>query len=1148
MTSSFIHLRNHTNFSLLEGAIKYKDLIQLAAVQKMPALGLVDSGNLYGALDFALNCQKAGVQPIIGCQVAVRPIVDNEKNKDHDTDQLVLLAQNESGYKNLLKIVSQSFLDCDLAFPCVRWQWICERSEGLICLTGGVKGPLGRHLLARQNVQAVETLLKLKDCFGDCLYIEIQRHFTAEERQIENSLIDLAYEHDVPLVATNENFFATPDMYDAHDALLCIADGRYVVEDNRRRVTPEHYFKNADEMTRLFEDLPEAIHNTIVIAQRCSFAPRPSEPLLPKFPVPDGVTEDELMRRQSADGLEKRMQAYVYKDGMSKAEREHAAKPYRERLDYELEIIIKMGFPGYFLIVADFIGWAKNHDIPVGPGRGSGAGSAVAWALSITDLDPLKYGLLFERFLNPDRVSMPDFDIDFCQERRDEVISYVQQRYGADRVAQITTFGELKPRAVLRDVGRVLQMPYGQIDRICKLIPNNPAAPVTLAQAINGEPALQKMRDEEDSVAGLLDYGLKLENLSRHASTHAAGIVIGDRPLVERIPVYRDPKSNMMVTQFDMKATETAGLVKFDFLGLKTLTVLHRTLQLLKKRGITVDLDHLPTDDVKTYEMLSRGEATGVFQLESSGMRDTLKRLKPDRLDDIIALVALYRPGPMDNIPLYISVKDGDEDADYLYPTLEPILRETYGVMIYQEQVMQVAQVLSGYTLGAADLLRRAMGKKIKSEMDAQRKNFVDGAVARGVEAERAGTIFEQVEKFAGYGFNKSHAAAYGWISWQTAWLKANYPHEFIAALMTLDLGNVDKLNLFKQELERLDIKLLPPDVNKSGTEFQVEQLGDQLAVRYALSALRGVGDGAMQIAVEDRTKRGAYKSFTDFVVRNASAGFNKKQMESLVAAGAFDALHNNRGALAAMTEMTLRYAQNRRAEEESNQTSLFASDAAMVPPPPVPQISDWPPLEKLQKEFSAVGFFLSAHPLDGYQKALKRLGTIRFADLAEQRRSSRVKMAGIVTGLTIKATRNGSRMGFLALSDTSGTYEVTLFSETLSLHRDALKEGVAIFLTVDVQAQEESMRLTATHLQSIDEAVAHLNEGLVISLAEEKSIPLLQQLLEKARKGQSEIVLRVPLDMQRMAQISLPGRIAPDPTLRHALVNMPGVLSIEEL
>src|SRR5229473_636727 len=759
----------------------------------MPALALTDTGNLFGALEFAQAASEAGIQPIIGCELGLRRESDGRAIRIGPApppDSVVLLAQNERGYRNLLKLVSKSFLETAGGEPPQLDIAAFEgSSDGLLLLTGGPAGPLGRLLLEGQGPAAEALLARLALLFPGRLYVELMRHGLAAEDRIEAALIDLAYAHDLPLVATNGVFFATAEFYEAHDVLLCIAEGTVVGEPNRRRLTQQHHFKAPAAMRLLFADVPEAIVN----ARRCAYMPEPRKPILPPFPTPSGRDETEELRAMAWEGLDLRLRTQVFRPGMSESERDEAAKPYRERLDFELGVIIQMGFAGYFLIVAEFIQWAKGSDIPVGPGRGSGAGSVVAWALTITDLDPLRFGLLFERFLNPERVSMPDFDIDFCQDRRDEVIRYVQQKYGRARVAQIITFGTLQARAVLRDVGRVLGMPYGQVDRLSKLVPYNPAHPVTLEKAIASEPQLQQQRDSDEAVARLLTIALKLEGLYRHASTHAAGVVIGDRPLAELVPLYRDPRSDMPVTQFNMKWVELAGLVKFDFLGLKTLTVLARCLELLAARGITLDLANLPLDDRASYELLARGDTVGVFQVEGAGVRDMLKKLRPDRFEDIIAVVSLYRPGPMENIPRYIAVKHGEEAPDYLHPALEEILKETHGIMIYQEQVMQIAQVLAGYTLGGADLLRRAMGKKIQSEMNAQRQLFVEGAAARGVGRGRAELIFDQMAKFAGYGFNKSHAAAYALVAYQTAYLKANHPVEFMAASMTLDLGNTDK-------------------------------------------------------------------------------------------------------------------------------------------------------------------------------------------------------------------------------------------------------------------------------------------------------------------------------------------------------------------
>src|SRR5437899_725759 len=743
LLADFIHLRVHSAYSLSAGAIKIKELVQLCRGEAMPAVAITDSGNLFGALEFATTCSAAGVQPIIGCEVAVER-GDHEGSSRlgralPEPDRIVLLVQNEAGYRNLLQLVSRSYLAGEATSePTVGRCDLAGASEGLLCLAGGSKGPVGRLLAEGQGEAREAVLTELAAAFPTRFYIEVMRHGTAEEARSEPGLIELAYRHGLPLVATNDVYFPDRDFYEAHDALLCIAQGTVVAEADRKRLTRAHYFRPAAEMREVFADLPEACDNTLVIARRCAFIPQPRQPILPAFASSDGVDEETALRRAAVAGLDARLTAL----GL---EQEKSAEPYRERLEFELGTIIRMGFAGYFLIVSDIIQWAKRQGIPVGPGRGSGAGSVVAWALTITDLDPLRFGLLFERFLNPERVSMPDFDIDFCQDRRDEVIRYVQQKYGRDRVAQIITFGKLQARAVLRDVGRVLGVPYGQVDRLCKLVPNNPAHPVTLEQAIASEPALQHQRDMDESVARLMTIALKLEGLYRHASTHAAGVVIGDRPLSELVPLYRDPRSDIPVTQFSMKWVELAGLVKFDFLGLKTLTVLARTRDLLAARGIALDLENLSLDDRGAYELLARGETVGVFQLEGAGVRRMLKTLRPDCFEDIIAVVSLYRPGPMENIPRYIAVKHGEEQPDYLHPALEPILKETYGVMTYQEQVMRIAQVLAGYTLGGADLLRRAMGKKIPAEMEAQRQLFFEGAATRGVERARAELIFDQM-------------------------------------------------------------------------------------------------------------------------------------------------------------------------------------------------------------------------------------------------------------------------------------------------------------------------------------------------------------------------------------------------------------------
>ncbi|MBT4739499.1 MAG: DNA polymerase III subunit alpha, partial [Rhodospirillaceae bacterium] len=930
----FIHLRTHSAYSLAEGAIKIPEMVKLCVENHMPAVALTDTRNLFGALEFSVACADKGIQPIIGCQISVRR-EDKEVRAGNgarlpEPDQLVLLCQTDEGYRNLIQLVSQSFLETPAGeTPQVSMDDVAGHAAGLIALTGGVSGATGRHLIDEQFPKAEEVLLRLAKVFPGRLYVEIQRHGLATENRIEKGLIDLAFAHDVPLVATNEPAFTDASMFSAHDALLCIAEKSYVSISDRRRLTPEHRFKSAEEMQTLFQDLPEAIDNTLVIARRCSVMVERCDPILPRSPTVGDRTEEEALYELSKEGLEGRLDKLVFTDDMDAAARYAVAKPYRERLEYEIRVITDMGFPGYFLIVADFIQWAKDQGIPVGPGRGSGAGSVVAWSLLITDLDPLRFDLLFERFLNPERVSMPDFDIDFCQDRREEVIRYVQKEYGADRVAQIITFGKLQARAALRNVGRVLEMPLGYVDKICKMVPNNPASPVTLLEAIESETELKNLRDTDENVAQLFDISLKLEGLYNHASTHAAGVVIGDRPLAELVALYRDPNSDMPVTQFNMKWVEQAGLVKFDFLGLKTLTVLDKALKLLAARGLDLDLATIPLDDITTFDMLSRGDTTGVFQLESTGMRDVLRKLKPDVFEDIIAVVALYRPGPMDNIPSFIERKNGREEIAFMHPVLEPILKETYGIMIYQEQVMQAAQEMAGYSLGSADLLRRAMGKKIQAEMDAQREQFVEGATERDTTAEKASEVFDTIAKFAGYGFNKSHAAAYALVAYQTGYLKANHPVEFMAATMTLDMQNTDKLEGFKSELKRLGIDLLPPDVNHSGVGFTVEQKADESwAVRYALAAIKNVGAGAIEGMIKARDEGGPFKDLADFAGRLDTRLINKRLIENLVRAGGLDCLHSNRAEMMAGAEVILRHVQAGAEARNSDQGALFGGEA----------------------------------------------------------------------------------------------------------------------------------------------------------------------------------------------------------------------------
>ncbi len=1155
---AFVHLKTHSAYSLLEGALKIETLAKLAKADAMPALGLTDTDNLFGALEFAEKLAGTGIQPIIGMTIGVdfadvktderatgRP--DLQRGKP---ERIALIAKDEPGYRNLMALTSTAWLDCDgTSAPKLPLALLADHAAGLIVLTGGPDGPIDAAFGQAQGPQAAARVDALARIFGDRLYVELQRHGLAETKAIELELVTLAYKMGLPLVATNEAYFATPGDYEAHDALICIAEGRYLSEDDRRRLTREHYFKSQAEMAKLFADLPEALESTIEIARRSAFRPTTQKPILPQF-VTGGkaarakteeaqakIEADEL-KRQAEEGLSARLTAHGAAPGVE-------IEAYRRRLAFEIDVIVRMRYQGYFLIVADFIKWAKSHEIPVGPGRGSGAGSLVAYALTITDLDPMRFGLLFERFLNPERVSMPDFDIDFCQERRDEVIRYVQQKYGADRVAQIITFGKLQARAVLRDVGRVLQMPYGQVDRLCKLVPNNPANPVTLAEAIEEEPKLREERDGDPLVAQLLAMAQKLEGLYRHASTHAAGVVIGDRPLSELVPLYRDPRSTLPATQFNMKWVEPAGLVKFDFLGLKTLTVIVKAVELLKRRGIDLDIGALPLDDRSSYELLSRGDTVGVFQLESTGMRDSLRRLKPDRFEDIIAMVALYRPGPMDNIPTYISRKHGQEAVEDLHALITPILSETYGVIIYQEQVMQIAQVLSGYSLGEADLLRRAMGKKIKEEMAQQKSRFVDGAVTNGVDKARAAFIFELVDKFAGYGFNKSHAAAYALVAYQTAYLKANYPVEFTAASMTFDMANTDKLGVFVEEARRLKIKMLQPAINTSGVEFEPEEG----AIRYALAALKNVGRGLVESLVSERARGGPYRNLEDFAERLDATGLNKRSMETLAQSGAFDSLEPNRAKVAANIEGILAHAQRTASDRAAGQNDLFAGGGAAKAGLQLKPARVWPPMETLTKEFEAVGFYLSGHPLDTYQSVLGKLGAERYVDLDARVGNGATRsgiLAGIVTMKRERRSKSGNRFAFVGVSDQTGQFEAVVFSDVLADAGDLLDVGKAVLIHVEAEREGEALKMRAQLVQSLDKAAGGVQRGLRLVLDGPAAWPELRQSLKKGA-GQVQITCRLP-EAGQQVEIRLKGRYDVSPGEAGALMALPGVVAVQEL
>ncbi|HEX8568769.1 MAG TPA: DNA polymerase III subunit alpha [Caulobacteraceae bacterium] len=1137
-SGGFIHLRVRSAYSLLEGAIRAEAVGALAAKQGMPAVGITDRANLFGALEFSTATKEKGVQPIVGCALPVSGIGQGPSDRWARCPTVVLLAQSEAGWRNLAVLSSKGYLESD-GEACVPWEQVVAHAEGLILLSGGPDGPVDPLFAADKPEEGRRALAAMQAAFPDRFYVELQRHGTPAEATAEPGLVAWAYEHDAPLVATNDVFFATPDMHEAHDALICIADGAFLGQQDRRRVTGEHWFKPAPMMRELFADLPEACDNTIDVARRCAFLVSKRDPILPRFDTGEGRSEAEELAHQAREGLRARLAAH---------ELAAPEADYWARLEREVGVISGMGFSGYFLIVSDFIKWAKAHGIPVGPGRGSGAGSLVAWALTITDLDPLRFGLLFERFLNPERVSMPDFDIDFCQDRREEVIRYVQQRYGTDRVAQIITFGTLQARAVLRDVGRVMQLPLGMVDRLAKMVPNNPAAPVTLAKAIEIEPRLQQAKREDDSVASLLETALRLEGLYRNASTHAAGVVIADRPLTELTPLYQDPRSDLPATQFNMKWVESAGLVKFDFLGLKTLTVLDRALKYLRQRGVQLDLDKLPLDDKATYDLLASGQTIGVFQLESQGMRDTLRKMRCGSIEEITALISLYRPGPMDNIDAFVDCKFGRKPMDTLHPSLEPVLKETYGIIVYQEQVMQIAQILAGYSLGEADLLRRAMGKKKKEEMDAQKARFVSGAAEKGVPAKQADSIFELVAKFAGYGFNKSHAAAYALIAYQTAYLKANHPVEFFAASMSLDADNTDKLAMFHQDAKRFGVKVTPPDVNRSGSDFEVEE-GEIL---YALGAIRNVGATAMQQLVDARKDGGRFRDLFDFVERVDPKAVNKRALENLARAGAFDKLHPNRAQIVASADTLCAHGQSVAADKASAQTSLFGG-VEDSPRPRLARAEDWTGPDRLDQELAAVGFYLTGHPLEDVTEALRKRRTTLLAEalaLANEGHEA-FRMAGVVRRKQERSSaRTGEKFAFVTLSDPTGEYEVLFPPESLRRCREALEPGKAVVLKVRAKSGDGEVRFFGDEAEAIEQSLETGAGALRVHLsALSADAGSLKARLDRATSPKGgEILLVAALDGGREVEVKLPGLYRLDPALRGALKSSPGVALLEDV
>ena len=1153
----------------------------------MPAVAVTDTNNMFAALEFSVTAQEAGVQPIMGCQMDLEYLTPAPGERAKPPAPVVLLAQNEAGYGNLMKLNSKLYLRGDGQLAHLTPEDLEHHADGLICLTGGPDGPVGRLLQGGQRPAAEALMRRIAAAFGDRLYVELQRHPGEDgapeaERLTERGFVEMAYAMELPLVATNDVHFPKSDMFEAHDALLCVADGAYVDQSEpRRRLTPQHYFKSQEEMAALFADLPEALENTVEIAKRCAFGAYRRDPILPRF-ADDEVDE---LRRQAQEGLQKRLAVIP-----------HAApvEDYEARLEFELGIIEGMGFPGYFLIVADFIKWAKDHDIPVGPGRGSGAGSLVAYALTITDLDPLRYNLLFERFLNPERVSMPDFDIDFCMDRREEVIHYVQEKYGRDKVGQIITFGALLSKAAVRDIGRVLQMPYGQVDRLSKMIPVEGVKPVSIEQALTDEPRLRQEADREEVVDRLLTYGRQVEGLLRNASTHAAGVVIGDRPLDDLVPLYQDPRADMPATQFNMKWVEQAGLVKFDFLGLKTLTVIQNAIEQIHAEGRDLhtaqdgsaiytpnpgaenDIGQIPLDDAATYALYSRARTVAVFQVESSGMMDALKRMKPTCIEDIVALVALYRPGPMENIPKYCEVKNGLSARDHLHPSVDHILDETQGIIVYQEQVMQIAQEMAGYSLGGADLLRRAMGKKIQAAMDAERPKFLEGAGKNGVDKDKAVEVWNLLDKFANYGFNKSHAAAYAVVSYQTAWLKANHPVEFMAGVMNCDIHLTDKLGVYFEEVKKgLSLPWVPPCVNRSGATFDVADG----ALVYALGALKNVGVEAMRLIVDGR--RGAapppsrassheepartpvtaeelpYVTLFDLARRVDLKRIGKRPLEMLARAGAFDQLDPNRRRVFDSLDPLVAYSAAIFDQKSSNQVSLFGEAGDDLPEPRLSPVADWQPAERLAEEFTAVGFYLSGHPLDDYRAALKRSNVMTLDEVMARAAQGPcvAKMAGVVAGRQERKSARGNRFAFAQLSDPTGAYEVTLFSDTLETAREFLEVGSKVIVQVEATMEAEQLKLLGRSVGPVEAAVAGAGAmGLRIFVEDSGALPAIAEVLAgaAARMGKAP---RGPVHIC-LSGGDLPGEIEMDlgmefpvtPEIRGAIKSLGGIQGVEEI
>ncbi len=1054
--NKFNHLKLHTQYSICEGAIKIDDLKVYCKANKIQSVGLSDTSNLCGALEFSENISKIGTQPIIGTQINI---------KFEDTVGLLpLIALNEVGYKRIIELSSKSYLENDaLSDPHIDINELLIKTEGVLLLTGTIQGLFGK-LFEKGRLDEISKLYKkLLSKFNDRFYLEIQRHGDQNETAFEKYNLVKSHEIKIPIIATNEVYYLSQDMHEAHDALTCIGSKTYVNEKNRIRYSNQHYFKSNEEMSTLFSDLPEALENNFNLPFRCNFRPQFSKPILPNISSEIEGSADEILKKDSLNGLKEKF-LKVFKIKNIDLNQNKDFIKYQDRLNHELNIIIEMKYPSYFLIVSDYIKWAKNNDIPVGPGRGSGAGSLVAWCLSITNVDPIKFNLIFERFLNPDRISMPDFDIDFCEEKRDLVFKYLTTKY-KDSVAHIITFGKLKARMVIRDVGRVLGLPYGFVDSISKMIPFDPSRPQSLTECINNEPRLQKLINDDSRVKKLTELSLKLEGLNRNVATHAAGVVIADKKLTEIVPLYKDSSANLLLpsTQFDMYSAENAGLIKFDFLGLKTLTVINRTQKLIQNKVKNFKIEDINFEDQKVFDLLSSGHTVGLFQVESAGMREALLQMKPNHIEDIIALVALYRPGPMSNIPIYNDCKHGRQTPDYLHPLLEKILKPTYGVIIYQEQVMQIAQTLSGFTAGEADILRRAMGKKKRAELEKQKQGFITGAVSNGINKEVAASIFLKIEPFAEYGFNKSHAAAYAIISYQTAFLKSYYPKEFFAASMTMDLSNQNKLSEFHEELKRMNIKVVRPDINKCFADFQF----DDDNFYYALGGIKSVGYEAVSNIVKERIENGAFKSINDFLNRVNPKDINKLQLEGMVKAGAFDNINKNRQALFNSIPNFIVKTKNIYENKATNQIDLFGSDE-IQDNEIVFNIEDWKFEERLSREFEAVGFFISDHPLNQFKEIFKDYNIVDYIMFSSDDNIKNGNIAATLLKITERKTAKGNSYGVMKFTDLTSVFELFIFSDILELNREILIEGNSLIITLIKTISKDQNRFKRINVQKI--------------------------------------------------------------------------------